>query len=67
MHDPRDPRFYRLQKKAKASLENLTCEELREYLGYIDKMIEYVKSRISRREWIALKNGVETVLKLNDN
>jgi hypothetical protein len=67
MHDPRDANFYRLQKKAKTSLDNLTCEELREYLRYIDEMVEYVTSRISRRGWISLKHGVETLLKRNDN
>ena len=57
--DPRDKRFYQLQKK---DLPQHTDEEIREYLAYCDRMIDFVGAKKARREWILLKKRLEAIL-----
>ncbi len=50
--DPRDKRFYQLQKKDKSQL---TQNEIKEYLVYCEDMIKYVDYSKARKGWISLK------------
>ena len=52
MSDPRDKRFYQLRKR---HVSQLSVEEVRELIGYCDRMIEYVSDRTSRGQWVRLK------------
>ena len=59
-NDPRDKRFYQLQKKDRSQL---THQEIREYLVYCDKMINYVNDKKGRNSWITLKKELEIMCK----
>ena len=50
--DPRDKRYYQLQKKDKSQL---TQDEIKEYLWYCEGMIKYVDYSKARKGWISLK------------
>ncbi len=58
MTDPRDKKFYQIQKKAQTTLENLTPEELRTYLSYSTRMMDYVKDKKSRKGWYELRKRI---------
>ena len=57
--DPRDKNFYQLQKKG---VDQLTHQEIYEYISYCDKMIAYAVSKKARRNWIDLKKELEAKL-----
>lgn len=59
MNDPRDKRFYKLQKK---DISQLNQQEIKQYHNYCDKMIDYVSDKKSRKGWITLKNKLEQLL-----
>ncbi len=54
--DPRNKRFFELQKK---DMSQLNEYDIKEYLLYCDKMIEYSNSKKARRGWIELKKELE--------
>jgi hypothetical protein len=57
--DPRDRKYYKLQKK---DLSQLSQQEIAEYISYCDKMIDYVgSSKKARRGWIVLKKELEAM------
>jgi hypothetical protein len=56
IEDPRDKRFYQLQK---IESSQLTQKEIAEYISYCNKMIDYVSDKKSRKGWIALKKELE--------
>jgi hypothetical protein len=58
MRDPRDRRYYAIQKKARTTMRNLTPEELRDYLSYSERMIEFVNDKPARKQWIARKKSI---------
>jgi hypothetical protein len=59
MKDPRDARFFEIQKKAKTTLLNLSPVELQEYQRYVEKMIASLRSKLARKQWITLKQDIE--------
>ena len=59
MSDPRDKRFYALQKKDRSQLSRPEIEEL---IGYCDRMILFVPGNMGRRAWVDLKSGLEALL-----
>lgn len=61
MPDPRDKRFFELQKR---DFAQLSLAEVKEYIAYCDKMIKFVQDHKSRRGWIREKEA-RTVF-LND-
>ena len=60
MNDPRDKRFYALQKKARSQLSR---PEIQELIGYCDKMVLFVPANKGRRAWVDLKSDLEALLK----
>jgi len=62
MRDPRDKRFYEIQKKARTTMRNLTTEELRAYLLYTEQMIDFVFDKVSRKGWIESKKNITSLL-----
>jgi hypothetical protein len=68
MQDPRDSRYWVLQKEAKTTLQNLTRDELQEYLRYTDEMIAFIGSKkIVRKCWIELKIKIMALLDQDNN
>lgn len=59
MNDPRDKRFYALQKKDRSQLSH---PEIRELIGYCDKMMLFVPANKGRRAWVDLKSDLEALL-----
>ena len=59
IQDPRDKRFYQLQKK---DISQLTRQDIVEYISYCEKMIEYSEAKKARRGWIGLKKELEAKL-----
>ena len=59
MRDPRDERFYALQKKDRSQLSRTDIEEL---IGYCDKMLQTGVAKKARRMSIELKAELETLL-----
>ncbi len=59
VQDPRDKRYYKLQKK---DLSQLTHQDVAEYISYCEKMIEYSGAKKARRGWIDLKKELEAKL-----
>ena len=60
--DPRNKRFYQLQKR---DLCQLSISELNELLAFTEKMIDFVKDSKSRRSWTDFETEIRT--KLNSN
>lgn len=58
--DPRDKKFYQLQKK---DVSQLTHKDIVEYISYCKKMIEYTGAKRAKSEWIDLKKELEAKLK----
>ncbi len=60
VQDPRDHKYYQLQKK---DISQLTHQDIVEYISYCEKMIGYsnVKKK-ARRSWIDLKKELEAKL-----
>jgi hypothetical protein len=56
MNDPRDKRFYALQKKDRSQLSPADIEEL---IGYCDKMVRF--GTLGRRAWVDLKAELEAL------
>ena len=54
--DPRDKRYFQLQKR---DIAQLTKEDIVEYISYCNKMIEFVSDKKSRKGWIELKKELE--------
>jgi len=63
-NDPRDKRYYQLQKK---DISQLTFTEIEESLSYCERMIEYAGAKKARRCWITLKNELEAMLTNEEN
>jgi len=59
-NDPRDKRYYRMQKK---DISQLIIEEIKAYLDYCDKMIDCVVEKKGRKGWMKLKNNLEDKLR----
>lgn len=59
MNDPRDKRFYALQKKDRSQLSRAEIQEL---IGYCDKMLQVGIAKKARRMWIELKSEYEALL-----
>jgi len=59
MDDPRDKRFFALQKKDRSQLSRAEIEEL---IGYCDKMLQVGTAKKARRMWIELKSEYEALL-----
>jgi hypothetical protein len=66
MRDPRDSRYYAIQKKARTTMQNLSPEELRDYLSYAEHMIEYVSAKAARKGWIARKKNILKLMEERD-
>ena len=60
MNDPRDKRFYALQKKDRSQLSRPEIEEL---IGYCDRMLQTIAAKKGRRSWIDLRSEYEALLK----
>lgn len=59
MRDPRDKRFFALQKKDRSQLSRIEIEEL---IGYCDKMLQTGVAKKARRMWIELRSEYESLL-----
>jgi hypothetical protein len=59
MNDPRDKRFYALQKKDRSQLSRAEIEEL---IGYCDRMLEVGAAKKARRMWDELRSELEALL-----
>ena len=59
MNDPRDKRFYALQRKDRSQLSRAEIQEL---IGYCDKMLQVGIAKKARRMWIELKSEYEALL-----
>jgi hypothetical protein len=59
MEDPRDKYFYKLSKR---DINQLSANELRDLLGYVTRMVDYVHHTKARRYWSEIKKKVETLL-----
>jgi hypothetical protein len=59
MNDPRDKRFYALQKKDRFQLSHA---EIAELISYCDKMVLFVQGNNGRRSWVDLKSDLEALL-----
>jgi len=60
--DPRDKRFYQLQKKDRSQLN---IKDIKEYLRYCDAMINFVKFTKARKAWINTKKELEEIVQKN--
>lgn len=59
MNDPRDQRFYALQKKDRSQLSRAEIQEL---IGYCDKMLQTGIAKKARRMWTELTSDYEALL-----
>lgn len=60
MKDPRDKRFFDLQKREESQL---SLGEIREYMAYSEAMIEFSAYKKSRRNWIKKRDELARQLK----
>ncbi len=60
--DPRDKRYYQLQKKDRSQLSQ---SDIAEYVSYCDQMVEYVGSSgmKAKKNWIKLKKELEALIR----
>lgn len=56
MQDPRDKRFYELQKKHRSQLSWMEKGEL---ISCGDRMIDYVRNKKSRGAWVTMKKELK--------
>jgi hypothetical protein len=56
-NDPRDKRFYALQKDR----SQLSRAEIEEVIGYCDRMLEVGTAKKARRMWVELKSELEAL------
>jgi hypothetical protein len=59
VQDPRDKKYYQLQKR---DISQLTRQDIVKYISYCEKMIEYSEAKNARRGWIDLKKELEEKL-----
>jgi len=58
MLDPRDKRFYQIQKKER---NQLSQKEINEYIIYCKKMLLYVKDKKTKKGWNKLILEMESI------
>lgn len=56
MQDPRDKRFYQLQKREKSQLSAVEVQEL---IKYCEAMISFVDNKKGRKNWVLFKQELD--------
>lgn len=59
MNDPRDKRFSALKKK---DISQLTDEDIRELIGYCDKMLSNKLANKNRRSWSKYRTELQELI-----